>query len=525
MKTNSLSVIQYLLKYLKIKITKTSLVKELQKHPNDLSLLAISDTLSHWHIANAAYRIGIYNLPALPLPFIAHVSSNGGEFVLIEKIGDHFVTVSNEHFKNYQIDKVQFEKEYTGNVLVAEASPEAGEKDYKKKREEEIISDLRLPFILSGIVIVFLLTAWTHTFTIIAPTWREITLIMIKICGVITSILLLIHSVDDHNPFIQRLCTGGRGSNCNSILSSKAAKITSFLSWSEVGFFYFTGSLLSFLFEGNNVIPSLAVINLLCLPYTIYSIWYQFFVVKQWCPLCCTVQALLWLEFLILSPYLYSDIFFLSSLTTILVIGFSLPVLSWSLLKPWIMKSRETQSIKQQLKRFKYNIELFRKLLLDQPRQEVPDAANSVMLGNPDAEKVITVVSNPYCQPCSKAHIALEQCLDGRQDVKLQIVFSTSNEEKDRTTKVVAHIMTLFKQHDMNRAKKALDDWYSQKQKDYEGWAKTYPIGVEAEEVKNSLAIQKEWCKKAEVRGTPTIFINGYRLPDLYLPEDVRYFI
>ncbi len=87
-----------------------------------------------------------------------------------------------------------------------------------------------------------------------------------------------------------------------------------------------------------------------------------------------------------------------------------------------------------------------------------------------------------------------------------------------------AHMISLYRQKDQHIIKKALDDWYSQKQKNYEEWAKVYPAEAEIS-VNTVLEEQKNWCKKAEIKGTPTIFINGYSLPDLYSPEDIRYFI
>jgi hypothetical protein len=35
----------------------------------------------------------------------------------------------------------------------------------------------------------------------------------------------------------------------------------------------------------------------------------------------------------------------------------------------------------------------------------------------------------------------------------------------------------------------------------------------------------REWCVKAEVYQTPTIFIAGFRLPEMYQIEDVSYII
>ena len=98
---------------------------------------------------------------------------------------------------------------------------------------------------------------------------------------------------------IQVLCQPGSKRDCNAILSSKAAKVFEGLTWSEVGFFYFAGTWLLLLFGGRSpfVWQILALLNIVSLPYTVYSIYYQARVAKKWCVLCCTIQALLWLEF------------------------------------------------------------------------------------------------------------------------------------------------------------------------------------------------------------------------------------
>lgn len=41
----------------------------------------------------------------------------------------------------------------------------------------------------------------------------------------------------------------------------------------------------------------LALCNLICLPFSFWSIWYQKFRAKAWCTLCLSVQAILWLLF------------------------------------------------------------------------------------------------------------------------------------------------------------------------------------------------------------------------------------
>lgn len=118
----------------------------------------------------------------------------------------------------------------------------------------------------------------------------------------------------------------------------------------------------------------------------------------------------------------------------------------------------------------------------------------------------------------------LNEWITGRPDVKLQVVFSTANNENDKKTEIAAHLMRMQINGDNAILKNALDDWYEQKQKNYEAWAKLYPA-INTSDVSPQLETQKAWCKMTEITGTPTLFINGRRLPQNYQPEDLKYFI
>lgn len=67
----------------------------------------------------------------------------------------------------------------------------------------------------------------------------------------------------------------------------------------------------------------------------------------------------------------------------------------------------------------------------------------------------------------------------------------------------------------INTIKKALHDWYEQKQKSYEAWAKVYPVQLDEKEYVK-LDKQSTWCEMAEIKTTPTFLLNGYRLLESY---------
>jgi protein-disulfide isomerase len=200
------------------------------------------------------------------------------------------------------------------------------------------------------------------------------------------------------------------------------------------------------------------------------------------------------------------------------------PIILWILLKPLFLKVQQLQPLKQQLRQFKYNTKLFNKLINDQPKYAQPDEEWSIVLGNAEANHVITMVTNPYCPPCSKTHKLLDELLGQKDDIQARIVFTAQNTEDDLKTPISRHLMALNELPDKTKVKQALHDWYEQKQKNYEAWAKAYPVTLNGVEY-NKIDKQKDWCQMAEVTATPTLLLNGYRLPELYQLPDLKYML
>jgi protein-disulfide isomerase/uncharacterized membrane protein len=523
---NAEAAIIKLLKNLKIYIAPEAILAELDKHPNYPSLLAISDVLSNFGIENSAYRVEHDELPNVPCPFIAHTLSNGGDFILVDKIEGETVFLSSEKWNKYQLPLTEFKKMYKGVVLTAEPVAAGA----SSKTLSSYLADIKYPLTIVGILLIIISALVFNAGYFNNYSWQIAPLTLFKSAGLVTSILLLIQSIDSNNPLVQKLCQSGSKTNCKTILSSKAASVFEGLTWSEVGFFYFAGTWLVLLFGRHSLflLQVLAILNIISLPYTIYSIYYQARIAKQWCVLCCTVQALLWLEFIPLLTYFknYSLSFGegRGEAMSILLICLLSPVILWILLKPLLLKVQQLQPLKQQLRKFKYNTELFNNMLKEQPKYTQPDDSWSIVLGNVEADDCITMVTNPYCPPCSKTHKLLDELLADRGDIQARIVFTANNTDEDIKTPVSRHLMALNSLPDKRIVRKALHDWYEQKQKSYEAWAKVYPVHLNEAEC-HKIDKQNAWCKVAEVTATPTLLLNGYRLPDLYQLPDLKYML
>lgn len=511
-----------LLKELSVSVRSQDIIAELEKHPEYPSMLAISDVLNWFGIDNAAYRIDTNELAEVPVPFIAHTLKN--EFAVVSKISAGELTVSDHKQKNYKIPFKTATQFFDGVVLAVQPSLSGYESTKKNTSDAVFKYKGTVILLLAGIVLAGILLNNNYFSNL---KWQVAVLTLTKAVGLVTSVLLLIQSIDKNNPFVQALCTGTGKSDCNAILSSKAARVSAWLSWSEVGFFYFAGTLLVLLFSNGSaaVLQALAFLNLLSLPYTFYSIFYQARIAKQWCVFCCTVQALLWAEFIPLVTFLKAPVLLPGNNQWLLLLAcMALPVVVWMFLKPLLMKSQQLKTLKPQLQKFKYNKELFDTSLQNQPKYTLPSEDWSIVLGNTEADTIITMVSNPYCPPCSKTHQELDSWLAKLDNIQLRIVFTADNTDNDNKTPVVRHLMALNETGDKELMKQALHDWYEQKQKDYKAWADVYPVQLD-ESKYHKLNKQKGWCEMAEVKATPTLLINGYVLPADYQVEDIKYML
>jgi hypothetical protein len=266
----------------------------------------------------------------------------------------------------------------------------------------------------------------------------------------------------------------------------------------------------------------------LALPFTVFSIYYQWRIAKQWCRLCLSVQAILISEtfaafwgglfktdlFTILTPYKIAEysLFLL------------LPTVTWLLIRPVLIQAREGKKSKRELLRLINNPQVFRGLLQRQKKIEYDPSGLGITLGNPTAKNKIVKVCNPYCGPCSAAHTILEELLHTDMDLQIQIIFSI-NDENDKRSLTIKHFLAIADKNDPVLLQHALNDWYSAPAKDYELFSEKYKLNGEIDLQTHKLAAMKDWCTKVEIIGTPTFFINGFQLPELFSVRDLKLFL
>jgi len=517
---------QRILNLLKIKYTKQYLKDYILTHPDYNSLLSIVDTLEKYSIESLPVNINWDKLTKATLPCIIQVEENGKtNFFVLTSISENKITYFNDQNILISSLKKEFLEIWTGVCLLIESNEKSGEIDIEKKlKSKRVLDSLKLAVIL-------LILVWTGVSLLSSEIIGDSTIIIysifytiLKITGIITGFLLLWLEIDQFNPSLQKFCTGNNKKvNCNSVLSSKYSKLfNGTISLSILGFSYFFGTTI-FLITNNFSFSSLSILSIFSiinLPVIIISIYYQGLVIKQWCKFCIIIQGLLTGEILIIylsnfyktTPYI-TDLF---SLLLLLIT----PILIWKLLKPLLTKEKEINTLKRNFKKIKYNRNVFESFLIKSKKIGTPTNDLGITLNSKSAKFNIIKVCNPYCPPCAKAHIPIENLLNSGK-INLQILFTATEDPKDIKFKPVSHFLAIDSNGSKIETKKALNVWYIAKKKDYDVFKKKFPITDKTTLQKNKIKEMRIWCDRENITHTPTIFVNGYELPKEYSVEDL----
>lgn len=222
-------------------------------------------------------------------PFLAQTGKGFIIVTAVDREGINYLTEGTLE----RMSRDEFLDVWNGFVMMAFPSRHAIEPHYMAHRRMEIINTAKQWILTFGIIALFLyLFISNHIYS----DWSTVALTLLNLGGIYLTFLLVQKSAGIKNKAADAVCGVLQTGGCDNVLEMKASKFFGIFGWSEVGFSYFTISLLTLL-----VFPQwtcyLAACNVLCLPFTFWSIWYQKFRAKAWCTLCVSVQATLWLLF------------------------------------------------------------------------------------------------------------------------------------------------------------------------------------------------------------------------------------
>lgn len=512
------NVLVQFLEKLDVKHTRWFATKFYQEHPHKYSLWGLSNMLSAYGVENAGVRLPDKKdfLLQKEVPFIAYVSS---DFVVVDQVGENDVHYlwRGENIKT-TIDK--FSDLWSGVALIADPDEKSIEPDYNENRKKDAFFSIQHNTLVFSVIALvgtlFYLNGLFHSL-------GEIVSLFINLSGCYVGSLLLMKQTNINSSYADKMCSLlQKQGSCNDVLESDAARLGGVISWSEVGTAYFVSNVIVLLCMPQ-FLSYLAVINLFTLPYTIWSIWYQKVIAKQWCTLCVVVQGLLWLLFF---TNLFAGFIEIPHVTfpTLVMVGcvYLIPYLLLSILVYHLARSNKIEQITQEINSMKASDEIFTSLLKNQKNYTVDKATSSILWGNPGALNLVTIITNPHCGPCATMHTRIKQLLENKEsNLCIQYIFSSFNQELHVSAKF---LIAAYLNNTPESFLQLLEAWYSEGKHQKEAFFRKYNFDMEDKRIEAEFANHQQWIEKATISSTPTILFNGYVLPEFYKVEDLVYF-
>ena len=165
---------------------------------------------------------------------------------------------------------------------------------------------------------------------------------------------------------------------------------------------------------------------------------------------------------------------------------------------------------------------VFITLLKMQPFYETSDCNSIIRFGKPNSKLHVTVFSNPYCTPCAMMHKKIDELLlKTKNNISVQYILSSFEEKLNSTNK---YLIAACLDNNTGSIMQIFSDWFEKGKTFRDDFFSNRSLNMENPEIEVEFEKHETWTAKNQLRGTPTVLVNGYQLPESYNIEDLRYF-
>ncbi len=523
---------------LNVPVTKRTIEKTIHHHPDTPGLLVVSEALRLWGVENEAIRVTLDQMTDADFPCIALM--NGNRCVILKKIQGGEVYLKHPGKKPISMTSEEFIDNWTGIALIASPVPGAGERNYRAELWKERL--LRLRNVLVPVLLVVL------SVLVMVPALRGETLLpglipvlAVKTIGLIACILLYFVSIG-FGKVARQVCPTHGKINCHGVISSPAGKILG-IPMTDLGLLYFSGGLFSIFFaayfgELHSTFIALALLNVMTLPYTLFSVAYQGIVLKTWCWLCLTVQAVFWVEFGFLHSFLGEGVLDLPANPPLAVIpGFLFPLSIWLFLRQLLGNSRVLEMHERELMRLRRNPKVIESLLISSDKMDMQQEFPEIKFGPEDASVTLTLILTFDCGYCRTIFQETRRLMDKYPVLNARVrllldskLLDDIDREKYHNYRVARTMMELLLAGKRVEAVQVLDDWFlpsrRKTKKEIDQWLQPFQESCNGnqEAADRILRHYHDWTKMNNITDTPTTLLNGTKLPIEIRLADLEYY-
>ena len=501
-----------------------ALYQILKEHPDFPSFLSFQYILYRMGKDSFAIHTSYEELISIPVPFIAHSITNVDLFLFITKVSAEFVQIIDEKGNEESIKKEDFERMWDGNILVIDNLP--GKIDISLKRKFNAFVELaKYPFFISCLIV---LCAY-----LLVLKETQILLFYLYFLGVLgglgASIFLLIEQIDKYNINVKKLCSSNGNNSkidCSSILDFKDAYFMGLISWSDIGFVYFTFlliALLVFPFSTSQVVIN--VLSLFSIVYVCYSLFYQKFIARKWCTFCLSVQVVFIILFVLsictITPYDIHELLNIRSIINIVMI-FLVTTSTYVVIKPLIANKKEYTVLKRKFNELIYDENITKYLFQQELQITDIDKVDKLSIGNEDAETCVTIVFSPICASCIKELQTLLPILQRKDGIKLNLIFLLDRKMHPESLIIAKYLLSAYQKNPAQFVfilQKYVENYPISKNKIMQD----SKVLQETPQYDSYIDAQEKWCINHKLYSTPILFINENKLPNYYNIRDIDY--
>lgn len=476
------------------------------EHPHRYNMFGLKNMLEVYGLNTRGVWIKDKDLSSLTFPCILHTHD---DFVIASDYKDGKLTYLHNGTQTTS-GQTEFSRIWTGNALVAEESPAAGEPDYRLHRRNDTAECLKrysLPVMMAAAAAVGIIS--NHS---AIGLYGGLNLMLCAI-GLVICAFLMQKQILGKSRYGDRVCSLFGHSDCNDVLDGNASKIMG-ISWSEVGFGYFTANLLILsLFP--EAFGTVAVINWLAMPYGIWSVLYQWKVAHAWCVLCISVQGVVWITGVTDAVYVTETSLAVNAVDSILsCMVFVACILLTHISAALYAAEDERIRILQRYRSLKANGKVATALITDGEHHEVTLDDSSIVFGPADASIRITILSNPHCNPCARLHTQVESLLSlNKGHICIQYIFSSFSRELDDSSR---YLINCYQENDQHEARHLFDIWYAGDGVERKRMVESNADRIHSNEVEAEMERHGLWRDRERFYSTPTVLVNGHILPKEY---------
>ena len=475
---------------------------QFQSHPDFPTVRAVTDTLEHFDIEHIAAEVPKDVLEELPNQFFALLKNLDNQelaWITQKKQSIHIISESQEA----TLSREAFVEQWQGIIIAVETNPN---NTTSILNTQNSINILLTATILIGAAI----------FPINAYALPQIGYIISALIGLSLSILIILELLGIQSKLASKICNLNKQTDCESVLQSSGAKIMGDISLSDLSLIFFATITLTSLTIGYQLSIYWAI-ALMTIPVIVYSLFYQSFIIKKWCPLCLGIVGVLILQLFLVFQTPFSYAIQIGAILKFAFIGAGISTL-WLFVKPLLKQQSALRKTSMDLLKFKKDPQLFN-LLLNDSQSIAIDSGIGLIFGPPNATNELTVISNPFCGYCQPAFFEYQRLLSkfsGRLKINFRFNVVADNEE-DKSFLIAVWVQHIYNTEGPQQAWAALTEWFEHK--DYPVWKNKWEKSFNQED-SDAIISHKNWCNENELYYTPASIFNGKLFPKLYDLKD-----